>query len=79
VTSRRCVSAEGTAVAGVGFDSIVTVGVSVDPQFPQKRAWGSFSAPQVGQPLASALPHDRQNLRPARFSVPQFAQITRAA
>jgi hypothetical protein len=43
---------------------------------PQKRASGSFSAPQLEQAAASALPHWRQKRRPGRFSVPQLWQIT---
>ncbi len=48
---------------------------SPDPQLPQKRAFGSFDVPHVGQALASAVPHSMQKRRSDRFSVPQFGQL----
>jgi len=49
-----------------------------NPHSPQNRASGSFCAEQFGQVDARAVPHDRQNRRPARFSVPHDEQITLA-
>jgi hypothetical protein len=42
----------------------------------QNRIPGSFAAPQLGQPRASAVPQPPQNFDSARFSVPQLEQIT---
>jgi hypothetical protein len=49
------------------------------PHSPQKRSPGSLAAPQLAHEIASALPQDEQNFRPARFSVPQLAQVTMRA
>ncbi len=46
------------------------------PQSPQKRSSGSLAAPQAGQVVAMAAPHDRQNFRPGRFSLPHAPQFT---
>jgi hypothetical protein len=45
------------------------------PQSPQNRSSGSLAAPQAGHVAAMAAPQDRQNFRPARFSVPHVPQI----
>ena len=37
---------------------------------------GGFAVPQLGQAAASGVAHSVQNFAPARFSVPQFGQIT---
>jgi hypothetical protein len=59
------------------FGSVAPLPPSAKPQLPQKRSFGSFSVPQLGQAAASALPHSEQKRRPGRFSVPQLLQITR--
>ena len=73
------VGAAGVTVGEVDLGWVVAGTPKEKPQLPQKRACGSFSAPQLGQPAASGLPHSRQNFRSGRFSVPHLEQITRAA
>jgi hypothetical protein len=41
----------------------------------EHRSLGSLAAPQVGQAADSVAPHERQNRRPSRFSVPHEPQI----
>jgi hypothetical protein len=73
VTSRRSATgASRVALAGAGSRAAE----SGDPQSPQKRFSGGFSAPHVAQTTASAVPQSPQKRFPAGFSAPQFGQIT---
>jgi hypothetical protein len=81
VTSRRSVAdwaAADGATTAVAWPAVAAGAPGSErPQLPQKRSFGSFSAPQFGQAAASALPQLEQKRRPARFSVPQLVQVTR--
>src|SRR6476469_9680170 len=45
------------------------------PQTPQNRSPGSLTAAHDGHTTPSSTPHDRQNRRSARLSVPQARQV----
>ena len=83
VTSRR--SATGPVSGPDGPGRTVFAGRGVVPatsgvaHSPQKRMSASFGAPHEGHSSASGAAQPPQNLRPDRFSVPQFEQTTQCS
>ena len=65
----------GGGSGSAGWEESARVGVMrAAPHSPQKSSPGSFEAWHCGHWGASRPPHFAQNLRPSRFSLPQFEQ-----